>query len=239
MTEIRVKCCAKYVPDVRKVYGRWDEMTEPFWTARHFVKTLKGGTFNNDPVTLPVIQDEHGRIGVDCRRRIRPNDQDAAIKYFGSWGASKLEERVFSKWRIVPVPSSSTVASDLGQLYSIPQRLSLALTAARAANDVDVMDVISFASPQTSNRDGVRRTKNENMKLLRLDPSFGRKRYNREDKIVLIDDVVTRGDTLLACAELLTLNGISPNRILALCAGSTVLDSEKLVDPWNVTRILS
>lgn len=169
------------------------------YEAMKFVKALKGLPFNGHaslrtPTGFPVT--------------IRATDRSGAFRIFGEWATAKLAELELSDAVVMAVPSSSCLAMN-------GDEKGRALTAAvkQRSPNITVVEGLWWKAQLPKAAQGGTRDSSvleANLNVLDGPPS----------RVVLVDDVVSSGGHLRACARALRAKGHSVEH--ALCAAQTV-----------------
>lgn len=170
------------------------------WRAYKMVKALKGEPFKGyadvrRPTGQPI--------------RISETNPTGAFRVFGEWGAAKLQQLGLKGGWLVPVPSSTCLA-----LGSDVKGRGLASAIAHRAPGFTVLEALCWgAALQKSSAGGPRDfdTLYANLRIQQKLPA---------GNIILVDDVITTGGHLLACAAGLRHFGGQVEH--ALCAAQTV-----------------
>lgn len=188
---------------------RGDNWSNAHYDALDFVRCLKGESIRGRYLNLSGIRITH--------------NIDDAIPIFARRAFGYLNENGgIPPAYLIPVPNKRAVGRD-----SLPRTKLLADRIARLARVPDnSRDVLRWTHYLLSSREGgSREPENLYPYLEVISPSL-----NVGFPAILIDDVMTTGGHLRACAAKLRENG--NNVILALCAGRTVHEPE--INPFEV-----
>ncbi len=166
------------------------------------VKSLKGENFNG----YANMRDANGIM-----RRIIESDPSAALAYFAAWGAQIISDMTARDIVLVPVPSSQCVSH---AAVSTPYAMANALQAI-VGNRVRVERWLCFAQPMTPSHAGGTRDSNILASAMRAAPTC-----RGDSRVILVDDVMTTGGHLKACASVLRARGVSVDA--AIVAARTV-----------------
>lgn len=169
------------------------------YDAMKLVKALKGHSFKG----YATLQTPGGHWVT-----VRENDRDPAFRIFGEWGAAKLRELGIDSGALVAVPSSSCVAQGTDA-----KGHSLASAIQQRSQDFKVVNGLWWNDPLGKAAEGG--TRNSTLlqaNLVVLDGPASR--------VVLVDDVISSGGHLMACARALRERGHTVEH--ALCAAQTV-----------------
>ena len=126
---------------------------------------------------------------------------------------------------LVPTPKSSLMKPDT---LWVPMRIASALARIGLGKVLPCLTRIKSVPKATSSLPKDRPTPAEHYKSLRVDGSL-----SKPDEIVLVDDIITRGSTLLGAANLLA-DAFPQTRIRAFAAMRTISNPsefDKLYDP--------
>ena len=176
------------------------------WDAYWFVRACKAESLENlaKPIRLSLL---------DQRCALSAGNADAVIDWFGAVAAAACVDAPDAPIAFVPVPSSTATegAPSAG-------RTALFATAVseRWPHESYVLDVLRWTEPmQKAHEGGARDQGILYEKLLSTEPV----RYG--ERVVLVDDVLTRGGHVAACAALLWDGGAEVE--FAITAARTVL----------------
>lgn len=177
-----------------------------------FVKAVKGTTFKG-----------YANILIDgVPFSLNQQTKDEAVMRFADWAARRLT--YFTKdgpIALIPIPGHDTLVTS-----TTPCRASrIAITIQLRLPSSQVVDVLRWDQTMTpSHKQGPRDPAHlyPHLKALRL-PACAR-------RVVIVDDVVTKGGHLQACAAVLRKLGLDP--LAAITVGRTTL--EQLADPFQV-----
>lgn len=167
-----------------------------------FVKSLKGENFTG----YANMRDVNG-----INRRIIDSDPSAALAYFAAWGAQLINDMAAGGIVLVPVPSSQCVSHEA---VSTPYTMANALQAI-VGNHVRVERWLCFAQSMTPSHAGGTRDSNTLASAMRVAPAS-----RGESHVILVDDVMTTGGHLKACASVLRDRGVCVDA--AIVAARTV-----------------
>jgi hypothetical protein len=182
------------------------------YTVRNVVKAIKGQPFRGYS-EIP---------GVDgVVRRVDQGSQTAAVETVGAWAASRLGQLNGGPFALVPVPSSSQTEFVKNTApYLIAQELH------RRKRAVTTLGRwLRFKEPMAPSHAGGGRnqtTIRDNLAIANFDSTR---------PIILIDDVLTSGAHIKACAEALREEGAAVE--LVIVAGRTVWQQHPT--PLNVS----
>ena len=157
------------------------------------------------------------------------NAIDRAVDHLVKRGDSKFEEFLTGDVTFVPCPKSAPLPPNLGKVLWVPRRICEALRASGYGTEtlpclsrVEAVSKSAFAPP--GDRPSIRR----HYETMEVDSTLVDPR-----NITIIDDVVTKGATLLAAASLLA-NAFPDARVRAFALVRTmglVPDIERIVEP--------
>lgn len=192
------------------------------WDAFKFVKAIKREPFGGW-ANVPM--------GGGVRRLDAQNAADAT-EWFGEWAAEQISS--IARMRpvvLVPVPGSKSV--DPSDRTFTAYRLADAIVRHCGGADVVVADVLRFAQPMASaHLEGGTRSARLLFRGLRMVSALP----FPPRQAILVDDVLTSGGHLRACAAKLVEAGYVVGGAGAICAGRTVHDPVERV--WLVDEEL-
>jgi predicted amidophosphoribosyltransferase len=174
------------------------------YCAWMFIKALKGKSFSG-----------YGRVPVGRKLlRLDRTNADDAIGWFGEMAGVYLADKLSKGVVLVPIPNSnSTVAGD-----EIGRTVALAEAIASNLDGIEVLDCLRWKEEMTPSSQGGTRNPQELYDNLRVTKRVA------NSKIVLIDDVRTKGSHLIAAKA--RLRRKDARCLMAVCAGRTVLTPE-------------
>jgi hypothetical protein len=184
--------------------------------ANKFVHAIKG-----DPLVkyawIPVL----GR-----KRKLEQENASDAATWFAAWAAAMIPKFTGTPdVMLVPVPSSNTI---LGS--QTPSRAAnLAQLIVSKMPKAKMLDVIRWRRAMTPAHNRGPRFADQLYPQMRVEPPTPR--FKRDATHVLVDDVVTSGGHVRACAALLVAHGVE-SVDYAVAAGRTF--DEALDDPFAV-----
>lgn len=170
------------------------------WDAFKLVKALKGKPINGY-ATVRRLSGQSVRITAD--------NTGPAFEVFGEWGARTVQDHGPARGLIVPVPAADCLA-----LSQDPKGRRLADAIAIGLPTFQVVDALHWDVEHPKASEGGPRD---------FATLFGNLRVHtglRPSHVVLVDDVMTGGGHLRACAEGLRAFGHQVE--LAICAARTV-----------------
>ena len=173
---------------------------QPDHDAHKLVQALKGKTIKG----YLQLQDVDGNL-----RRFTSEDSEHAFEIFGRWARQKIRGLSPAPAYIVPVPSSICL-----QLGDDQKGRKLAATVARFAPEYQPLDALHWKQALQKAAEGGTRSASVLLDNLRVIDTL------KPSRMVLIDDVVTSGGHLRACAQALRSKGHTVE--LALAAAQTV-----------------
>jgi len=177
------------------------EWRDDDYRVNKLVKAVKGVPINGSAQILSL---DKQWITIDNTNRAN------AFELFGRWGAKKLAELGISSATLVPVPSSShTVENELFTGTQLAQAVAYC-----SPEGIVARDPLRFRSAmEKSSKGGSRNWALIKANLVCTPP-------NQPGTVVLIDDVMTLGGHLRACADVLRSHGMRVEH--ALTVGRTV-----------------
>lgn len=139
----------------------------------------------------------------------------AALVVFGKWAAAKISSLGISEALLVPVPSSKHV--DFAASFA-GQRLADSIVEHCGSDFIVASPCLAFTRemPKASKNEAGGRNRYALKAALKTNISLGA----RGKAAILVDDVVTTGSHMKACAEFLRDKGLVVDH--ALCVGRTV-----------------
>lgn len=191
------------------------------WQQDHYnvnklVKALKGDTVKGFAEFL---------CADGVRRRFDEATKAVALDIFAVWATHRLLQITNGAVTLIPVPSSSQTAFDQD---AAPGRMGTA-TAARNPARLKLAKVLRFTEPLLSARKGGSR----NRAFLKDKLAFRGGTFTRP--VVLVDDVKTTGNHLLACADVLREAGATVQLgIVAAFATQDPMPNPLSVDPEDL-----
>jgi len=174
----------------------------PFWEAYMFCHAVKSGQFHRNF----YIERVAGRLNINQRNfnLVRPT--------FGEWVARTLPTFSDKPLSVVPVPSKDALAGATSY-----RSLEMAQQALKGtAYENCILDALRWNAQLEKAHEGGTRKRADLLPLLNLKTAV------KDKQIVLIDDLVTTGGSLLACQDRVTAAGA---KVLgAITCGRTVYD---------------
>lgn len=206
---MRVFCRTTYIPSS----GRPPRPTPAHWHTYWFVHALKGR-----PDIQAVNTTVEGRP-----LRFSAHDRTDALQFFGEWGAARLEP--IANWFssglvLVPVPSSAILATSPHDATYPTLEMARAVFA-QSTGTLSIADALHWRRPPPK----------RGRRAAALLPLLGgTDDVNVSNRVcVLVDDVLTSGAHLRACARFLVDHLDARSVLYAICAGRTAKACE---DPW-------
>lgn len=207
---LRVVSCCTYLTEVGSVIWRAHDHD-----AHDFVMAVKAKPIN-------------GFAQIPCRgevHRIDDSNRDVALQLFARMVAdSAAGHELASRCALVPVPNSRCQLASQTPPRTLEQAHALAAELGTGAIAVDALrwsEPLASASVASGMRDPQRLF--DKLRLIRTFPE-GQLRY------ILVDDVLTSGGHLQACAAMLRVHGRSVE--LALVAGRA--DRAQVAEPFTM-----
>jgi hypothetical protein len=189
--------------------GSGEAWNDTDFEARNLVKALKGAPFNG----YSTMRTPSGAVVT-----IRQDNRAGAFRIFGEWAVAKLAELGVQNATLVPVPSSSCVAQGTDRKGL---EIGAAITQRNAA--FPTVGGLWWREARASAASGGDRHADlllPNLMVAQMAPTH----------VVLIDDVISSGGHLLACARALREHGHTVEH--ALCAAQTVHNHP--ADMWAI-----
>ena len=200
---MKVAHACGYYSELAVKAGKPRPRKPPFWEAYMFCLAVKSGEFHRDF----YIERAAGRLNINRNnfRLVRPT--------FGAWVAKKLPTVSKKPLLVVPVPSKDALPN--ADTY---RSLRLAQEALKGtAYEASVFDGLRWTNELQQAHEGGTRRRADLFPLLQTKGDVKRK------QVVLIDDLVTTGGSLLACKDRLEAAGA---KVLgAITCGRTVYDA--------------
>jgi hypothetical protein len=174
------------------------------YCASMFVKAIKGWPFRG-----------YGWIPVcSSSRRLTESNSNDAIQWFGEIAANHFKGKFRGQIALVPIPNSNCTIEN----ETVPRTELLAESIGSRLDGITIWDGLRWKTPMTPSSKGGTRDPHELHENLVVTKDLPDK------KIVIVDDVRTKGAHLIAAkARLVEKRG---NCDLAICAGRTVLVQE-------------
>jgi hypothetical protein len=207
---MKVAHACGYYSELAVKAGKPRPRDPPFWEAYMFCRAVKSGEFHRDF----YIERAAGRLSINRKNfnLVRP--------VFGEWVAKKL--LTFSvpvqPLSIVPVPSKDALA--VAATYRSFEMAQQALKGTGYENCV--LDALRWNKPLEKAHEGGTRKRADLLPLLDAKTDIKGKPIVKGKQVVLIDDLVTTGGSLLACQDRLTAAGATV--LGAITCGRTVYD---------------
>lgn len=195
-------CCGYYSERAVKA-GKPRPRKPPFWEAYMFCHAVKSGEFHRNF----YIPRKSGQLDITT------NNFNLVRPIFGAWATRTLPTFSKDSFLIVPVPSKKALASV--ETYKSLEMAKQALKGTAYADSVH--DGLRWNKELKSAHDGGPRSRAD------LLPCLDVKGDLKGKKIVLIDDLITTGGSLLACKDRLEAEGAEV--LGAITCGRTVYDS--------------
>jgi hypothetical protein len=197
-----VVCYCRYLAN-RSIFWRPED-----FDSYKFVHALKGHQLNKH-CFVPVR---------GTQRKLSNENLEDAVEWFGIFGADRLAKtNIIGNIAVVPIPSSGcTVSSSVR-----PPARKLARAVCDSFQGARLFDCLRWkqnlgsASKEGGPRDAS--VLYDNLRLMAKPPAGSR--------VVLIDDVLTSGGHLRACAARLKIGGAHVD--LAICGGRTLYHQER------------
>jgi len=195
--------------------GTGIEWIKDDYNAYKFIQALKGNQLNG---YARLTRPNGYQVKIDA------SDTDGAYTVFGEWGAQKLANMGLNPITLVPVPSSDCLAFDTDE----KGKLIAEAIAQHRRNATVALSLCWKEQRPKASKGGTRNAVALQANLrVRTTPPL--------NEVVLVDDVVTTGGHLLACANALRAKGYKVER--AICAARTVhaqpesgMFQERLID---------
>jgi hypothetical protein len=202
---MKVAHACGYYSELAVKAGKPRPRNPPFWESYMFCHAVKSGEFHR----RFYIDKQSGRLNITKANfpMVRPT--------FGDWAARKLPTFSEEPVLLVPVPSKDGVKT-----ATTYRSLRMAQEALKGtAYEGSIFDGLRWNKKLKSAHDGGPRKRAE------LLPHLETRGDLKDKKVVLIDDLVTTGGSLLACQD--RIEGAGAKVVGAITCGRTVYDASE------------
>ena len=207
MPTLRVVCRVQYLSEP---VGK---MRPVDYDTTHLVKAIKGDDLHPKSYTWVKIGTQSIKIA--------DANKDKAIDWFAEWAAPRIDALGHGDKVLVPVPGSKAVVHSSADFRTAEIARAIAR---KCRPQVTVAPIFRWDQPMQSSREGGPRDPHvleAHIKAVAPVPP---------GKCVLVDDVLTSGGHLIACARKLRELGTEVE--LAICCGRST--HQQLPDPYTV-----